>query len=110
MIARTPKPPYYAVIFTSIRNTATADENLAYETMAIRMDELARLQPGYLGMENARNDIGITISYWKTLEDIAYWKQNSEHVIAQQMGIKKWYLSYSTRICLVERDYSFDKF
>ena len=109
MIARTPKPPYYAVIFTSVRNTATEGENIAYDAMACHMDELAKLQPGYLGMESAKNDMGITISYWKTLEDIVHWKQHSEHIIAQQMGIKNWYLSYTTRICLVERDYSFHK-
>ena len=109
MIAKTPEPPYYAVIFTSVQNLNTDDENFAYNEMAKRMNELAKLQTGYLGMETARNETGITISYWKTLNDIAQWKQNSEHVVAQQMGIKNWYLCYTTRICLVERDYSFGK-
>ncbi len=110
MIAITPKPPYYAVIFTSVRNLNNEEENIAYNEMAKSMDELAKLQPGYLGIESARNETGITISYWNSLEDIAHWKQNSKHVVAQKMGIKKWYTNYKTRVCLVERDYGFEKF
>ena len=109
MIAITPKPPYYAVIFTSVRNVNTEEENIAYYEMAKRMNELAKLQPGYLGIETARNETGITISYWETLHDITQWKQNSEHEVAQKMGIQKWYSNYKTRVCLVERDYSFEK-
>lgn len=100
-IAQTPRPPYYAVIFTSIR-TAT-DEG--YGQMAERMEELARQQKGFLGIESARNDIGITVSYWQSLEDIRNWKQNTEHLLAQQLGREKWYSAYKTRICKVERDY-----
>lgn len=109
MIAKTPQPPYYAVIFSTIKAPASADENIAYESMAARMEELAKAQPGYLGMETARNETGITVSYWKTLEDIAHWKQHSEHLIAQQMGREQLYSAYTTRVCLVERDYSFNK-
>ena len=107
MIARTPEPPYYAVIFTSVRDVNNPEENIAYNQMATKMDELAKLQPGYLGIESARDDVGITISYWRSLKDIAQWKQHSEHLIAQKMGIEKWYTSYKTRVCLVERDYGF---
>lgn len=110
MIAITPEPPYYAVIFTSVQNSNFEEENIAYNEIAKRMDELAKLQPGFLGMETARNETGITISYWQTLNDIACWKQNREHLIAQQNGIRHWYLAYTTRICLVQREYSFDKF
>lgn len=101
MIASTPKPPYYAVIFTSERT----DVNEAYVDMAIKMVELAKQQEGFLGMETARNEIGITISYWKDLESIKNWKMNAEHQIAQQKGKELWYKNYKTRICLVERDY-----
>lgn len=107
MIAITPEPPYYAVVFTSIRKLNTNEENIAYTEMATRMDELAKLQPGYLGIESAKNETGITISYWKSLADIANWKQHSEHLIAQQMGIEKWYAKFKTRVCRVERDYGF---
>ena len=101
MIAKTPAPPYYAVIFTSLRT----EENEGYESTAERMLELAAEQPGFLGVESARNETGITVSYWQSLEAIRHWKANAEHRIAQQMGKEKWYKAYKTRICLVERDY-----
>ena len=103
MIASTPKPPYYAVIFTSVR-TNIAD---GYFDMAERMVELAQKQEGYLGQESARENIGITVSYWENLDAIWQWKNNAEHLLAQQYGKEKWYAFYKTRICLVERDYSF---
>lgn len=105
MIADTPKPPYYAVIFTSLKTSA--DDG--YAAMADRMAELASQQPGYLGHESARDGLGITVSYWASLEAIKNWKAVSEHVEAQQKGIGQWYSAYKTRICLVERDYGFQK-
>ena len=104
MIAQTSQPPYYAVIFTSVRTT-TDD---GYLEMAQLMEELAQQQPGYLGHESARETVGITISYWQSIEAIKNWKQVSEHVIAQQLGREKWYSQYKTRVCLVERDYGFE--
>jgi len=98
-------PPYYAVIFTN-NHTAQVE---GYNEMAQKMEDLAKLQPGYLGMEHAREEMGITISYWKTKEDIANWKANVDHQMAQKMGREQWYESYRTRICLVERDYQFNK-
>ena len=77
-IAKTPKPPYYAVIFTSIR---TAGDN-GYAEMAARMDELAQQQDGFLGIESAREEIGITVSYWRDLESIRRWHENAEHKLA----------------------------
>ena len=105
MIAKTPTPPYYAVIFTSVR---TDIEN-GYADTAKRMAELAEQQPGFLGVESARNDIGITISYWENLEAIRNWKANAEHLVAQQMGKTIFYAAYKTRIALVEREYDFEK-
>ncbi len=105
MIASTPTPPYYAVIFTSIRTSV--DEG--YGQMAETMVTLAQQQPGYLGHESARETIGITVSYWKDLEAIRTWKTNLDHLMAQKMGKEKWYASYKTRICLVERDYHFER-
>ena len=101
MIAKTPAPPYYAVIFTSVR---TESDN-GYAEMADRMAELAAQQPGYLGIESARNEVGITISYWESLDAIRHWKANIEHLVAQRLGREKWYSAYKTRVCLVERDY-----
>lgn len=101
MIANTPKPPYYAVIFTSLR---TANEQENYETAALEMLRLAEQQPGFLGCESARNEIGITVSYWESLEAIKAWKANEQHLVVQQKGIEKWYRSFKTRVCKVERD------
>lgn len=103
-IANTPKPPYYAVIFTSLRTEA--EEN--YESTADRMVELAMEQPGYLGHEFARSGLGVTVSYWDSLESIRNWKQHTEHLDAQEKGRETWYQAYKTRICLVERDYGFE--
>ena len=101
MIARTPQPPYYAVIFTSIR---TGVDN-GYEVVAQRMVELADEQPGFLGVESAREEVGITVSYWRDPDSIAAWKRHAEHQIAQERGKQDWYSAYKTRICKVEREY-----
>lgn len=103
MIANTPDAPYYAVIFTSLR---TEGDN-GYSDMADEMNKLASEQPGYLGIESAREGLGITVSYWDSLEAIKNWKANARHLSAQQQGRKQWYQEYKVRICKVERDYSF---
>lgn len=103
MIAQTPPIPYYAVIFTSLR---TPNDN-GYGDTARRMEDLAKTMEGYLGIESAREDVGITVSYWSSLESIRAWKQQSEHLEAQQKGRSEWYSNYRVRICKVERDYGF---
>lgn len=105
MIANTPAPPYFAVIFTNLR-TELAD---GYAEMAEEMVRLAALQPGYLGHESARDGLGITISYWDSLEAIKNWKANTDHLLAQKFGREKWYSAYKTRIARVDRDYGFEK-
>jgi heme-degrading monooxygenase HmoA len=104
-IAKTRTTPYYAVIFTSIR---TSEDN-GYGSMADAMTEAAAKQPGFLGVESAREELGITVSYWDSLESIAAWKQESAHLMAQKLGRDLWYETYKTRICRVERDYEFSK-
>ena len=104
MIAATPPAPYYAVIFTSLR---TEGDN-GYGDMADRMVALAAQQPGFLGVESAREGLGITVSYWQDLASIKAWKMNAEHLVAQQTGRSDWYTHYKTRIAKVERDYGFD--
>lgn len=103
MIASTPAPPYYAVIFTTIRT----DLDEGYAQTAEKMVKLAETIPGYLGHESTRDGLGITISYWRDLEAIRKWKDHSEHLIAQKLGKEKWYKAYKTRIARVERDYDF---
>lgn len=105
MIAQTPEPPYYAVIFSS----TTTEETIDYAETANRMVELAQQQEGFLGVESARNELGITVSYWDSLEAIKKWKDNYEHTIARERGRKDWYATYKTRIAKVERDYGFVK-
>jgi heme-degrading monooxygenase HmoA len=99
------EPPYYAVIFTSQR-TPVED---GYEDMSAKMLELAARQPGFLGVESARDATGqgITVSYWTTLEAIANWRKDAQHRVAQATGRKKWYSHYETRISRVERSYRY---
>ncbi|HCH31811.1 MAG TPA: antibiotic biosynthesis monooxygenase [Oceanospirillaceae bacterium] len=104
-IANTPKPPYYAVIFTSTRTKG----DLGYDQAANRMVELAQGQSGFLGIESARDEgplgIGITVSYWSDLDAIKQWKADVEHLQAQRLGRETWYQSFKVRICKVEREY-----
>jgi heme-degrading monooxygenase HmoA len=103
-LAHTPEPPYTAVIFTSVRTDAGNDD---YAVTAAAMDELAARQSGYLGVESARQDIGITVSYWRTPADAAAWKAVAEHRLAQERGRAEWYAAYRVRIATVEREYGF---
>ena len=105
MISITPKPPYYAVIFSTLRTTV--DEG--YMETTKRMEALAKLQEGYLGLESARNKIGITVSYWKSLDAILKWRNNAEHTLAREKGKELWYKKYQLRTCKVQREYGFEK-
>ena len=103
MVISTPKPPYYAVIFTSVR---TEGDN-GYADTAKTMLKLASQQSGFLGFETARQEIGISISYWESLDAITAWKNNLEHRQAQNKA-RNWYQSFRVRVCRVEREYGFD--
>lgn len=105
MIAQTPKPPYYAVIFTSVRTPG----DQGYNAMSDEMVKSVQNQPGFLGFESARNEIGITVSYWKDQESIRKWKENERHTLARNTGREKWYGQFRVRICLVEHEYSWEK-
>lgn len=102
--ARTPAPPYYAVIFSSQRSAEDPD----YDRMAEHMVKLASQQPGFLGVESTRgaDGFGITVSYWSSAEAITAWKANTEHLAAQQLGITRWYEHYQLRVAKVERAYA----
>ncbi len=96
--------PYYAVIFTSIQT-----ENIeGYEKMALEMEALAKQQEGFIAIDSARSQLGITVSYWQSLDAIKNWKQHSDHLIAQRKGRNNWYSWYNVRICKVEREYEFN--
>ena len=106
LFASTPDPPYYAVIFTSLRdNSATG-----YDQTAQRMLALARNQPGFMGLESVRQGgFGITVSYWESPKSIFAWKQNIEHRHAQMKGRQQWYSQYTVRVMRVDREYSFER-
>lgn len=104
MITKTPEPPYYAVIFTSLRSDG--DAKGYWETMDLMMSLVSR-QKGYLGMESARNGggLGVTVSYWSDPESLQRWKEVAEHRVAQKKGRDNWYSAYRVRVCRVEREY-----
>jgi heme-degrading monooxygenase HmoA len=103
-LASTPRPPYTAVIFTSVRR---GDDN-GYAAMSTAMEALARVQPGYLGIESARDRLGITVSYWVDEDAARAWKQVARHLVAQRLGRERWYLDYRVRVATVLRDYGPD--
>ncbi|KAF1030952.1 MAG: putative protein YqjZ [Pseudomonas sp.] len=105
MIAHTPAPPYYAVVFTSLRTPG----DHGYGQAAERMLALAGEQPGFLGVESARGEdgLGITVSYWESEAAILAWKQQAEHREVRGQGRSSWYSAFHTRVCKVERAYSF---
>ena len=107
MIAATPEPPYLAVIFSNQRT----EWDRGYAVMAARMVELAQIQPGFLGVESARDEegFGITVSYWRDEASIAAWKANAEHAVAQRLGWEQWYAAFRLRVCRVERQYGMDQ-
>jgi heme-degrading monooxygenase HmoA len=107
-LTRTPQPPYYAVLFTSVKSPGDDD---GYDVTADRMVELAAQQSGFLGVESARNaaGVGITVSYWASEEAIRGWYANAEHRLAQQMGRAKWYQQFELRVCRVERAYGYER-
>lgn len=100
--ATTPQPPYYAVIFTSVRH----DGDRGYAETADEMLALARQQPGFLGFESARQEIGISVSYWESPAAIQAWKENARHRLAQGRA-RDWYAAFRVRVCRVEREYGF---
>ena len=103
-----PKSPYYAVIFSSIRTT---EADHLYASTAKDIFSLAAKQPGYLGYETARDSTrhGITVIYWDSLENIKRWKTDAEHLVVQKMGRDIFYKEYHVRIAKVEREYRWSK-
>jgi heme-degrading monooxygenase HmoA len=100
-------PPYFAVIFSSTRDARPGD---GYAEAAERMEELARHQPGFLGVESARDSaLGITVSYWASREAVAAWGAHAEHLLAQKFGRDTWYTSFTLRVCVVEGVRSFTR-
>jgi heme-degrading monooxygenase HmoA len=100
-LASTPEPPYVAVIFSSVRT----DGDNGYEAMARTMVEMASAQPGFLGVESARDGVGITVSYWRDEAAARAWKDVAAHLVAQRRGRADWYSDYRVRVAEVHREY-----
>jgi heme-degrading monooxygenase HmoA len=107
-LAATPAPPYFAVIFSSVR---TGADGAGYAAMSERLLELAGTQPGFLGIESVRDaaGVGVTVSYWRSLEAVRAWGRHAEHLHAQAMGRACWYETFRLRICRVEQDRLFER-
>lgn len=105
--ARLPEPPYYAVIFTSVRT----DGDNGYGQRAEEMLRLAADQPGFLGVDLTRgaDGLGITVSYWRDEESISAWRAHTEHARARGDGRAKWYESFALHVARVERSYDFTR-
>jgi heme-degrading monooxygenase HmoA len=103
-ISKTPQPPYYAVVFTSINGDVDHTEHTA---MFHRLLERTASHPGYLGIEPARNPdgSGVAVVYFADAESITAWARDPEHRVAKQRGREEWYSHYMIRICRVEREY-----
>ncbi len=112
-LATTPPAPYYAVIFTTVRSAdpdgAGAVDLDGYEDTAARMEALAAAQPGYLGIDSARSDIGITVSYWADEASIRSWRDDAQHTLARETGRRRWYDRYELRVARVERAYGWSR-
>jgi heme-degrading monooxygenase HmoA len=95
----------WAVIFTS-KLRATAE---GYGDAANRMVELAQNEPGFLGIESARSadGVGITVSYWDSLDAITKWREHGEHKLVQARGREEFYERYSVHVSRVVRTVSF---
>ncbi len=104
LFANTPEPPYYAVIFSSTLRV----NNEEYQRTSKEMEDLALENPGFIGYESAREELGIFISFWRDLNSVQVWKKEYEHQLAQQKGRSEWYRSFKVRIAKIERDYGFD--
>jgi heme-degrading monooxygenase HmoA len=97
--------PYFAVIFTSTHHQL--DEE--YEGLDARLITIAEKIDGFLGMDSAGGEYGISVSYWKDEASITAWKKDIDHQAAMQKGIEKWFDYYNVRISKVERNYEFKR-
>jgi len=97
-----PTPPYYAVIAPA----ELAEDVRGYPELAAKLVELAKEQPGFIGIESGfQKGFALAVSYWTSLEAIESWSKNARHVIAKQKGKSEWFEKYVTRIARVERVY-----
>jgi heme-degrading monooxygenase HmoA len=103
--ATTPKPPYYAVVFSSLRNGRGEED---YAAAADAMFALVQEQPGFLGVESTRDaeGFGITVAYFDSEENIRLWRNHAGHAATRERGKREWYEHFEVRVAKVERAYN----
>ncbi len=95
----------YAVIFRA----EIKELDHQYGEMASQMRKLAINQYSCAEFISVTEDNHeISISYWQDLDQIKKWKQDARHLIAQNLGIAKWYKSYKVEIVEILRSYKSD--
>ena len=96
----------YAVIFRAKAGLQDA----AYSQTVARMRELAFETYGCLDFVSvAEGDQEIAISYWENQAAIQAWKEDAEHLMAQQEGRRRWYRSYTVQVVEIKREYGFNR-
>jgi heme-degrading monooxygenase HmoA len=78
--------PYYAAVLDEARPDLADTRKGA---PADQMVTLATRQPGFLGLETARNADGrrVTVSYWKDIDAIEGWKTVGDRQIHARFGL-----------------------
>ena len=67
------------------------DLNDEYKAMSKRIRELGEQHPGFISITSEEiDDVEITISTWRSKEDVMDWAADPEHVEAKQRA-KEWY-------------------
>lgn len=95
----------YAVIFRAEIN----EPDQSYAETTARMRELAKNKYGCIALTSVTEENQeITISYWDNKEQITAWKQDPEHLQAQELGRSKWYKSFQVQVVKVEREYDYN--
>jgi heme-degrading monooxygenase HmoA len=97
-------PPYLAVIF----NYRLRDVDLGeyYRGQERLMNKALRL-PGFYGEEAIRlgDQNGVSVSYWRSPEDIKEWRDDLDHKATRRLGIANWYQQYDLRVAQITRTY-----
>jgi heme-degrading monooxygenase HmoA len=106
-LLRTPSPPYYAVISTSIR---PMEGSADYDTTMEAMIRLVKEMPGFLGAESSvelkdNKYYKVSTVYWRDLKSLSAWRHDVAHVKAKEHGAAHFYLEHNIRVCQVIEHY-----
>lgn len=80
-----------------------------YAAAVDRMSELAGTMPGYISHRTFQADDGerCTIVEFENEEGLRTWRTNPEHLAAQKMARRKYYIEYSVQVCMLNRESKF---